>query len=193
MDDIQKQLIQDQMRKIPKEVRDAIENSDWERVVFNIGREHKLHIDDIDTLSVETILTMIGLEHPKDFYENVQSRANIDTDTMNQIVDEINSRLFSKIRLALQEYYEKLSAGEIMHPEEKQNLKKSGIILDDDEDLDEISNQVKEIVSVKENATPSVESLNITSEQSQSIPTNSEKKEVKIPEIKFDPYREPIE
>ncbi|MDQ5901748.1 MAG: hypothetical protein QG580_463 [Patescibacteria group bacterium] len=191
MDDTQKQLIQDQMRKIPKEVRDAIENSDWERVVFNIGREHKLHIDDIDTLSVETILTMIGLEHPKDFYENVQSRANIDTDTMNQIVDEINSRLFTKIRLALQEYYEKLSAGEIMHPEEKQNLKKSGIVLDDDEDLDEISNQVKEIVSIKENPKPIVETINIT--EPKPAPNPPEKKEVRIPEIKFDPYREPIE
>jgi hypothetical protein len=179
------------MRKIPKEVRDAIENSDWERVVFNIGREHKLHIDDIDTLSVETILTMIGLEHPKDFYENVQSRANIDTDTMNQIVDEINSRLFTKIRLALQEYYEKLSAGEIMHPEEKQNLKKSGIVLDDDEDLDEISNQVKEIVSIKENPKPIVETINIT--EPKPAPNPPEKKEVRIPEIKFDPYREPIE
>lgn len=191
MDDTQKQLIQEQMRKIPKEVRDAIENSDWERVVFNIGREHKLHIDDIDTLSVETILTMIGLEHPKDFYENVQSRANIGTDTMNQIVDEINSRLFTKIRLALQEYYEKLSAGEIMHPEEKKHLNNSGIVLDDDEDLAEISNQVKEIVSVKENPQPIVETKNVT--EPKPTPTSSEKKEVKIPEIKFDPYREPIE
>lgn len=191
MDDTQKQLIQEQMRKIPKEVRDAIENSDWERVVFNIGREHKLHIDDIDTLSVETILTMIGLEHPKDFYENVQSRANIDTDTMNQIVDEINSRLFTKIRLALQEYYEKLSAGEIMHPEEKKHLNNSGILLDDDEDLAEISNQVKEIVSVKENPQSIVETKNVT--EPKPTPTSSEKKEVKIPEIKFDPYREPIE
>ena len=122
MDDTQKQLIEDQMKRIPQEVREVISNSGWERIVFNIGREHKLHIDDIDTLSVETIITMIGLEHPNDFSENLQKRIDLDDETLYKIVDEINDRLFSKIRDALKEYYEKVSAGEIMATEEKVEL-----------------------------------------------------------------------
>jgi hypothetical protein len=182
------------MRKIPKEVRGAIENSDWERVVFNIGRENKLHIDDIDTLSIETILTMIGLEDPADFYDNVKRRTEITADQMENIVDQINERLFSKIRNALREYYEKLSAGEIMHPEEKKHLQKSGVVLDDDEDLLEISEQVKEVKNpVKAEYTPPAARVTESVPVPESVKKIEDKKEIKIPEIKFDPYREPIE
>ncbi|MEZ4103109.1 MAG: hypothetical protein R3B55_00875 [Candidatus Paceibacterota bacterium] len=96
MDENQKKLIEEQMQKIPAEVREAIKSSDWERTIFNIGREHKMHIDDIDILSIETILTMIGLEHPKDYPENLQKRIGLNDEQLMSIVDEVNQRLFLK-------------------------------------------------------------------------------------------------
>ena len=65
------------------------------KIVLDMDVKHKMHIDDIDVLSNETILTMIGLEHPKDFPENVQKRTGLSDDELVNIVDEIN-KLFQK-------------------------------------------------------------------------------------------------
>ena len=89
------------MQKIPAEVREAIRASDWERTIFNIGREHKMHIDDIDTLSIETILTMIGLEHPKDYPENIQKRIGLKDEELkriNKLVKESKLKVNSQIQ-----------------------------------------------------------------------------------------------
>lgn len=199
MDENQKNLIEDQMRKIPAEVREAIRASDWERTIFNIGREHKLHIDDIDTLSVETILTMIGLEHPKDYPENIQKRIGLKDEELMNIVDQVNERLFSKIRDALKTHYEKVASGEIMADEEKDELHHSGIEVEDGyvprnpkktiETL--VDQRVRTLEPVIEK-TPEPEPEK--KQEPISIPEEQVKEgAIKIPEIKFDPYREPIE
>jgi restriction endonuclease len=200
MDETQKQLINEQMQKIPPEVRMVIENSDWERTVFNIGRAHKMHIDDIDALSIETILTMVGLEHPKDFSNNLQKHTGISNDTLAEIVDEINERLFTKIRQALQEYYEKVSAGEIMAPEEKDELHHAGIELDEPHTpsspkrtpatlIDQKTIKIEQEATSSNEATPAkpvfADLSKISDTKSATEPTLSKSS--------FDPYREPIE
>lgn len=203
MDDNQKKLIAEQMRKIPSEVREAINSSDWERTIFNIGREHKMHIDDIDTLSVETILTMIGLEHPKDYPENIQKRIGLNDEELMNIVEQVNERLFSKIREALRIHYEKVATGEIMADDEKDELHHAGVDLDDDYAP---MTEKKEILTMIDKKVPepkleSAVSTNIPPKPpvvEVKAPINipqklMEEKVIKIPEIKFDPYREPIE
>ncbi len=197
MDENQKKLIEEQMNRIPAEVREAIRASDWERTIFNIGREQKMHIDDIDTLSVETILTMIGLEHPKDYADNLQKRIGLNDEKLMNIVEEVNKRLFSKIRDALKLHYEKVATGEIMADEEKDELHHSGIEIEEGysprTEKKTISTMVDKKLSTPEPVvvkTPPPEKPKTPI----SVPQQQvEERVVKIPEIKFDPYREPIE
>ena len=197
MDENQKKLIEEQMNRIPAEVREAILASDWERTIFNIGREHKMHIDDIDTLSVETILTMIGLEHPKDYPDNLQKRIGLKDDELMTIVDQVNERLFSKIRDALKMHYEKVASGEIMDDEEKDALHYSGIEVEDgytprtskktiETLVDQRVLKPEPVVEKTPEPAPEKAPANIPAKQ-------VEEKIIKIPEIRFDPYREPIE
>lgn len=197
MDENQKKLIQEQMQKIPPEVREAIEKSDWERIVFNVGRAHKMHVDDIDVLSIETILTMIGLEHPKDFPVNVQKGTGMSDDLLMDVIDEINEKLFSKIREALKVHYEKQSAGEIMDTGEKDELFHAGITLDDDhKPVNEKKNietlvdkKLKEVEVVKaETSTPEVVVEEKPEPEKEIAPQVEEK-----PRQSFDPYREPLQ
>lgn len=197
MDENQKKLIDEQMQKIPAEVREAIRASDWERTIFNIGREHKMHIDDIDTLSIETILTMIGLEHPKDYPENIQKRIGLKDEELMNIVDQVNERLFSKIRDALKTHYEKVASGEIMADEEKDELHYSGIEVEEgyipknskktiETLVDQRVSKSEPVVTKTPEPAPEKAPANIPAKQ-------VEEKVIKIPEIRFDPYREPIE
>ena len=208
MDENQKKLIQEQMQRIPAEVREAIKSSDWERTIFNIGREHKMHIDDIDTLSVETILTMIGLEHPKDYPENIQKRIGLKDEELMNLVDEVNERLFSKIREALRIHYEKVATGEIMADEEKDELHYAGIEVEDNYSprtekktpvtmIDHkpkpqpVAEKVEEIVDeVQTEEKPKDEGVIKEEIPPENLP---HEKNMRTPEIKFDPYREPIE
>ncbi len=202
MDDNQKKLIAEQMKKIPTEVREAINASDWERTIFNIGREHKMHIDDIDTLSVETILTMIGLEHPKDYPDNIQKRIGLNDEELMNIVEQVNERLFSKIREALRIHYEKVATGEIMADDEKDELHHAGVDLDDDYAPRTEKKEILTMINKKEPepkpqpapvATPPKPPV-VEVKAPINIPEKlMEEKVIKIPEIKFDPYREPIE
>lgn len=212
MDENQKKLIQEQMQRIPPEVREAIEKSDWERTIFNIGHEHKMHIDDIDTLSIETILTMIGLEHPKDYPENIQKAIGLKEEELMNLVDEVNERLFSKIREALRIHYEKVATGEIMADEEKDELHYAGIEVEDNYSprtekktpITMIDQRVKEpepepaapkVEEVKPEPAEEKETDKSTTPIKEEIPPENlpHEKKMRIPEVKFDPYREPIE
>lgn len=205
MDLNQKKLVEEQMNRIPAEVRDAILASDWERTVFNIGRAHKLHLDEIDSLSIETILTMIGLEHPQDFSRNLQKHTKINNETLYEIVEEINTKLFFKIRRALKEYYEKVATGEIMAQDEKDELHYAGIEIDGHAPPPP-KQKKEENQPAKEESKPEVKNpkenvlvLKIDEdeeEKTQDAPVSKENKDISPPEKKyptFDPYREPPE
>lgn len=195
MNENQKKLIQEQMQKIPAEVREAIEKSDWERVVFNIGRAHKMHVDDIDVLSIETILVMIGLSHPKDFPDHLQKATGMSDDTLMDIIDEINEKLFSKIREALKTHYEKVSAGEIMDTGEKDELFHAGISLDDNHQPIAEKKNLETLVDkkLKEAEVKKPEVVAVEEKKEEAPKVEIKKPEVEKPRQSFDPYREPIE
>lgn len=182
------------MQKIPPEVRDAITASDWERTIFNIGRAHKLHIDDIDVLSIETILTMIGLEHPKDFPENIKKRIGLSSEVLMDIVDEVNEQLFSKIREALKTHYEKQSAEGIMAKEEEDELYHAGISLEDDYQPERPKKSLATLVDQKLSQ-PQVQKVAEEKPAPPPAPLQPTPQEEKPsrPPLSFDPYREPIE
>ena len=186
MDSKQKQLIEEQMNQVPTEVRDAIKASDWERVVFNIGREHKLHIDQIDVLSVETIMTMLGIVNPKEYFDYLDKNLGADEETLLDIVEDVNEKLFSKIREALKKVYTQESADSIMADDEKEVMYSAGIGLDDYEPKPKP--KAPDLTSVIDTALKT-ETISKVEEEETFTPIHTKVKEEKVD---FDPYREPI-
>ncbi len=193
MDEHQRQLIRERMEEIPTKVREAIENSNWERVVFDIGRSLKLHMDDIDAVAIETILTMTGLEHPEDFYENIKRETGIKSEDLVKLVEEINEKLFSKIREALQDYYTSNSEDGLQSLEKKV-FKEAGISFGDEVETVTTMSSPQPVAP----AVPVAKAALTPKPAPAPMPNVFETKTTKIsaegkPEGFFDPYRENIE
>ncbi len=186
MDPKQKQLIDEQMNQVPKEVSDAIKASDWERVVFNIGREHKLHIDQIDILSVETIMTMLGIVNPKEYFSYLEKNLGTNEETLLDIVEDVNEKLFSKIREVLKKVYTQESADSIMADDEKEVMYSAGIGLEDYEQKP----KAPEVTSVIDTALKTENISKVEEDEEETF--EPIKVNVRESKVDFDPYREPI-
>lgn len=219
--DDQRQLIEEKMEELPSNVKEAIESSGWEKKIVDIGNRYKLHVDDLDLLGFELALAMVGMSDQNEFMRQMKQELRLGDETLDNIVGDINSEIFSHIREKLKEdveaeenYQEPTTVNreEELSRSEKVEMQKAGIRLGDDEDLIPVE-APKEIKIVQES--PETEKVEIKSpeeleEMAKIADLEDKKKEsgptaqvfkTKIvgngekdkPSNYFDPYREPLE
>jgi hypothetical protein len=129
----QEQLITEQLKSLPRPVQEAITSFDWAREVFDVGRKHALHVDEIGEIQTEVMLVVLGLISPKEFYDQMVSRIGIDEDQALEISSEVNDRVFVRIREFMKNYYaEEEKKGTVIAPSEKDILRGAGIKLGDE-------------------------------------------------------------
>lgn len=101
------QLIKDHYATLPEPVKRAIGSFDWTREVFDIGRKHGMHIDRIGELQTEVMLVVLGLTSPAQFQDELFSRIEPNREIATEVSDEVNTRVFIRIRDFMKGYYEK--------------------------------------------------------------------------------------
>lgn len=100
------QLIKDHLATLPEPVRKAIASFDWAREVFDIGRKHSMHVDRIGELQTEVMLVVLGLTSPRQFQEELMERIEPNRDIALEVSDEVNEKVFIRIRDFMKKYYE---------------------------------------------------------------------------------------
>src|SRR3989344_219350 len=101
--DITKQ-IQERMEDLPEDVQKAIKSADLEKKIQEIGQKHKLHIDQVASLSDETLLVMLGFTSPADFPDGLMKELSVSNDQALAVAQDINDTIFMPIRESMQEY-----------------------------------------------------------------------------------------
>ncbi len=141
-----KKKIEERMKQLPSVLAKAIKASNWESIVFDIGRRHSLHVDDIGDLQNELILVLTGIVHPDEFRHIVISEIGIPEDKADVIIEEINDQVNEKIKNELKSIMDDADEDKTVDTEsgelagsEKEVLRDSGIRLGDD--VDETANQ----------------------------------------------------
>ncbi len=109
------QLIKDHLATLPDPVRKAIASFDWAREVFDIGRKHSMHVDRIGELQTEVMLVVLGLTSPRQFQEELMERIEPNREIALEVSDEVNEKVFIRIRDFMKKYYE----GNENNPSEK--------------------------------------------------------------------------
>jgi len=102
--DSQEKLI-DRYDKLPEDVQSAIFSSESAEIIQKIGQDYKLNIRQVGILADEAGLLMLGVNSPKEFVQNLNKRLEVDKDTVQKIVREINTRIFAKIRESLRKIH----------------------------------------------------------------------------------------
>lgn len=101
------QLIKDHLATLPEPVKKAIGSFDWTREVFDIGRKHSMHIDRIGELQTEVMLVVLGLISPRQFQDELLSRIEPNRETALEVSDEVNQKVFVRIRDFMKDYYDR--------------------------------------------------------------------------------------
>lgn len=92
-----------QLSDLPETLQEAITSFETAEVIFQTGKKHKLHVDQIGQLSNEIGLFMMGSTRPSDLTYKISKNLNISTDLSKEIVRELDDKIFKKIKDELQQ------------------------------------------------------------------------------------------
>ena len=98
-----KQIIQEEVVKLPKEAQEVINSLSWENIAEEIGKKYLLTESEINDLQVETLLILVGLENGNYFGQNVENNVGATKDEAVKITEEIAQKIFTPINNALEE------------------------------------------------------------------------------------------
>lgn len=99
-EDLQK-IIAEQMKKLPKDVVEAIISVDYKAQLEEITKLEKLLMDKAAKLEMETTLVMMGLEPLNDYVDNLARELEISTLKAKEIALMVSEKIFKPIRESL--------------------------------------------------------------------------------------------
>jgi hypothetical protein len=103
--------IEAKLAQLPPDVRNAIEASDFEQKVGQIGQAHGLHIDQIELLGTEVYMVMLGMTNPDEFAQNVEKEVRVSKEQAAKIAEDVNTKILGSIRSLLKSMYRGAESG----------------------------------------------------------------------------------
>ncbi len=88
----------EQYKKLPQTLKVALFSDDTTEAIFDIGKKNNLTVEQMGTLADETGLIILGITRPEDYAKNVAARLLTNPTATNNIVQEINEKIFGPIR-----------------------------------------------------------------------------------------------
>ena len=143
MDEESQKIIEEQMKKLPEDVKQAIISVDYKTKLQEITKRQKLLIDQAGKLEMETTLVMIGLEPLSDYMDNLQREMDLPPVRAKEVAMDVDENIFKPIRISLQ----KMNEGTVS--EEKASAK---AMTDEETDLDrnQVLNEIENPKTIKD-------------------------------------------
>ena len=90
-------LIEEQLKTLPTELREAIRIVPWKSMVQEIGRGNNLDAGEMAKLERETMLIVYAFEDPLGYSENLMRELKIDVEKATKISDEVWQKIMQPI------------------------------------------------------------------------------------------------
>ncbi len=103
--------IQKKFETLPADIQAAVYSADMLNLIQTVGKNHQLHLDQLETLEAETADVMVGFTTPENFVANITESLRIDRAKAELIAKEISEQLFAKIRESMKRSYEAQKQG----------------------------------------------------------------------------------
>ncbi len=115
---------------LPEETRRAIEAVDWRRALLDIRVKKGFTLEKMEDLELETELMLCGLLNPADYQKQIREKMGISPGEAEEIVNEMNERVFKKIRMEFMKILElrKVSAPPSAKGEAGEGVKDASIL-----------------------------------------------------------------
>src|SRR3989344_764184 len=90
--------IKELLKEVPPPIRAFFASGKVETIAKNLMQKNKLHIDQGAVVEREIILLLLGLKDPAEFTKALAEEAKLDQQTVNGIVQDINTQIFIPLR-----------------------------------------------------------------------------------------------
>ena len=90
--------IENARAELSKESRDAIDAIKWKDVIIRMREERGYSFTQLETLEMETELLLCGLIEPENYPKELETRMGLPRAQVDELVNEMNDRVFKKIR-----------------------------------------------------------------------------------------------
>jgi len=94
MTDKLKQIIKEELVKLPKESQEVINTFGWEKVSEEIGKKYLLNENEINSLQVEIAMVLLGVTEEDILSINIENRVGTSKNEAEKITAEINQKIF---------------------------------------------------------------------------------------------------
>ncbi len=89
--------------QLPTPIRSFFINGKVEVVVKDLMQKYRLHVDQGAIMEREIILLLLGLKDPTEFTKSLSEEAQIDQQTINGVVQDINDQIFIPIQAEMKD------------------------------------------------------------------------------------------
>lgn len=169
-----REIIEKQLKILPKRWFDFVVSSDWKDDLMGICRQLEIE-DKYVSIENQVFLVLIAVEHPNNLFLDLEE-VGIETEKADKITDFANKEIFTKIKTYLVDYWQSMEA--------EFEEKKSGKREMPKERQSNVGNDFERIMQMREKAMqPAIVPDNLPTESQKQMHNYSGS----------DPYREPIE
>ena len=212
-------ILEEKYRSIPDNVREAISSTEVNEKLQSIVNKYNLQFDEGEELTKEIGYVMLGLKSSDLFVKNVQRATELDRETAEKIVEEVNELIFKDIKSSLRESSQEIENKSEFDKEDRQEIRDSLMQEIEKTSVSKTQEESKAVFSATNQETITTDLIKkpeqnlqevypvkdkklktsvISNGTSPEIPTNTETTP-QTPEqnppksYTIDPYREPIE
>lgn len=112
MDKNIQELIQGQWTKLPRGLRDVVLDLQFKTKIEATAQKYSLNQDQTESLLLETLLVMVGLEYSKNYLRNIQKDLKL-SDQMTRVIGaEISATMFKPAGEDLKELNDKMESAQ---------------------------------------------------------------------------------
>ena len=112
MNDDAQNIIAEQLKNLPQELRDAILAVDYPTKLQTITKNNKLMIDQAGKLETQTSLVLLGLEPLTDYVSNLRENLDLSKDEALAVAHDADELIFKNVRETLKAMSEAAIAAE---------------------------------------------------------------------------------
>ena len=98
--------------ELSEESRQAIDAVDWKTIILNMRAEKGYSFTQLEDLEIETELLLCGLLNPEDYPKELEKRMGIPKPKVDELVNEMNKKVFERIREELVKNIERKKVSE---------------------------------------------------------------------------------
>ncbi len=96
--------LDERFANLPREVKDAITNSDYQKELYLVASEQNLSIDQMDKLEKATNKILLGIEHPDKYEKMLETELGLPAEKAVELSNIVNERILKNIREILKSH-----------------------------------------------------------------------------------------